>query len=45
MAEERETDQPAGAVGGYDSRADTLPHIHLVRDRIGTFVAEMPPIT
>ena len=41
MAEERETDQPAGAVGGYDSRADTLAHIHLVRDRIGTFVAEM----
>jgi hypothetical protein len=25
----------------YDSRADTLAHIHLVRDRIDTFVAEM----
>ena len=41
MAEERETDQPAGAVSGYDRRADSLAHIHLVRDRIGTFVAEL----
>lgn len=27
--------------GTYDSRADTLAHIHLVRDHIETFVAEM----
>jgi hypothetical protein len=25
----------------YDSRADTLAHIHGVRDNIGVFVAEM----
>ncbi len=25
----------------YDSRADTLAHIHRVRDRIGVFVSEM----
>jgi hypothetical protein len=25
----------------YDSRADTLAHIHLVRDHLNTFVAEM----
>jgi hypothetical protein len=25
----------------YDSRADTLAHVHHVRDNIGTFVAEM----
>ncbi|MGH7154066.1 MAG: DUF5662 family protein, partial [Acetobacteraceae bacterium] len=25
----------------YDSRADTLAHVHAVRDRIGTFVTEM----
>ncbi len=28
-------------MSGYDSRADTLAHIQAVRDRIGTFVAEM----
>ena len=27
--------------GGYDSRADSLAHIHHVRDNIGVFVAEM----
>lgn len=27
--------------GAYDSRADTLAHIHHVRDNIGVFVAEM----
>ena len=27
--------------GSYDSRADTLAHIHHVRDNIGTFIAEM----
>jgi hypothetical protein len=27
--------------GGYDSRAATLKHIHLVRDRIETFVAAL----
>jgi hypothetical protein len=26
---------------GYDSRADTLAHIHLVRDNIDVFVSEM----
>jgi Family of unknown function (DUF5662) len=27
--------------GGYDSRADSLAHIHHVRDNIGVFLAEM----
>jgi Family of unknown function (DUF5662) len=27
--------------GVYDSRADTLAHIHHVRDNIGTFIVEM----
>ena len=27
--------------GAYDSRADTLAHIHRVRDRIGVFVSEL----
>ena len=30
-----------GDKSDYDSRADTLAHIHGVRDNIGTFVAEM----
>jgi len=28
-------------MGAYDSRAETLAHIHAVRDNIGTFVTEM----
>ena len=32
-----EASEAAG--GGYDSRGDTLAHIHRVRDHIGTFVA------
>ncbi len=28
-------------MAGYDSRADTLAHIHAVRDNIGAFVTEM----
>jgi len=34
-------DHVDGAAGAYDSRGDTLAHIHRVRDHIGTFVAEM----
>jgi Family of unknown function (DUF5662) len=28
-------------MAAYDSRADTLAHVHAVRDNIGTFVTEM----
>ena len=32
-------DASEAANGGYDSRGDTLAHIHRVRDHIGTFVS------
>lgn len=28
-------------MAAYDSRADTLAHVHAVRDNIGTFISEM----
>ena len=34
-------DPRTDAAGGYDSRGDTLAHIHRVRDFIGAFVAAM----
>jgi Family of unknown function (DUF5662) len=34
-------DEAEEAPGRYDSRGDTLAHIHRVRDHIGTFVAGM----
>ena len=34
-------DGASGAPGGYDSRGDTLAHIHRVRDHMNTFAAGM----